>query len=358
MNFKWFGPLALLAALVIGDQIRINRPGHKYRLTVEVETPEGRQIGLRRHGGPSRPQLQPRRPDPHHGRCRFRRSRRRQEPRRAAGACRQQRSNSTTSTTWRLRAYTAAGRQARVVQPDEPADRHRAGEGRADPGAGHLRRSGRSRHRARGAARRCRSACWARAIASAALSAEVVPNGYWPLDFGGALGEPVTRGIEAKLPWLNGAGQCGGHGAPGGRIARGRGDRCPGGFHAKIAGQARCRSAWILIRRRLAGMIFCNHGPTRKILAQDDDSGIFAMRTARGRGDRERLSRRKSFRRRRWSESAILRAVADVAGALPLMFAGSPEITDIGALLDVGRRRGADRRPRQCSPDALQDRAA
>ena len=43
MNFKWFGPLALLAALVIGDQIRINRPAHKYRLTVEVETPEGRK---------------------------------------------------------------------------------------------------------------------------------------------------------------------------------------------------------------------------------------------------------------------------------------------------------------------------
>jgi len=30
-----------------------------------------------------------------------------------------------------------------------------------------------------------------------------------------------------------------------------------------------------------------------------------------------------------------LRAVADVAGALPLMFAGCPEITDIGALLDT-----------------------
>ena len=43
MNFKWFGPVALLAALWIGDQIRINRPGHKYRLTVEVETPEGRK---------------------------------------------------------------------------------------------------------------------------------------------------------------------------------------------------------------------------------------------------------------------------------------------------------------------------
>jgi putative glutamine amidotransferase len=30
-----------------------------------------------------------------------------------------------------------------------------------------------------------------------------------------------------------------------------------------------------------------------------------------------------------------LRAVAEVSGALPLMFAGSPDITDIGALLDV-----------------------
>jgi putative glutamine amidotransferase len=30
-----------------------------------------------------------------------------------------------------------------------------------------------------------------------------------------------------------------------------------------------------------------------------------------------------------------LRAVADVAGALPLVFAGSPEVTDIGALLEV-----------------------
>src|SRR4051812_33376758 len=41
VNFKWVGPIGLLAALVIGDQIRINRPGHKYRLAVEVETPEG-----------------------------------------------------------------------------------------------------------------------------------------------------------------------------------------------------------------------------------------------------------------------------------------------------------------------------
>src|ERR1041384_3428099 len=41
MNFKWLGPLGLLAALVIGGQIRINPPGHKYRLIVTVETPDG-----------------------------------------------------------------------------------------------------------------------------------------------------------------------------------------------------------------------------------------------------------------------------------------------------------------------------
>ena len=29
-------------------------------------------------------------------------------------------------------------------------------------------------------------------------------NGFWPVDFGGALGEPVSHGIEDKLPWLKG----------------------------------------------------------------------------------------------------------------------------------------------------------
>jgi hypothetical protein len=46
MNFRWLGPLALLAVLVIADRIRINRPGHKYRLTVEIETPEGKNRPL------------------------------------------------------------------------------------------------------------------------------------------------------------------------------------------------------------------------------------------------------------------------------------------------------------------------
>jgi hypothetical protein len=31
---------------------------------------------------------------------------------------------------------------------------------------------------------------------------EMVPVGFWPLDFGGQLGEPVTRGIQKRLPWI------------------------------------------------------------------------------------------------------------------------------------------------------------
>ena len=31
------------------------------------------------------------------------------------------------------------------------------------------------------------------------VTAEVVPNGFWPLDFGGVLGEPVTRGIAGEI---------------------------------------------------------------------------------------------------------------------------------------------------------------
>ena len=45
-----------------------------------------------------------------------------------------------------------------------------------------------------------------------------------------------------------------------------------------------------------------------------------------------------------------LRAVAEVAGALPIMFAGSPEITEIGDFAGRGRRRPADGRAREVHP--------
>jgi hypothetical protein len=199
MNFKWIGPIGLLAALVIGDQIRINRPAHKYRLAVEVETAEGVKSasgvlsvhpdrGYSRHGS----------------------------------------TLTKGDAVWvdlggaknlivllaqfgdkgveldgmnfvALRAFNAAGRKTtfnamnqmtgtapvtgalipvlaafsdvndpatmRVVKPDDF------------------------------------EATYGKGFALRGVTVEAVPNGLWPLDFGGVLGEPVTRGIEAKLPW-------------------------------------------------------------------------------------------------------------------------------------------------------------
>lgn len=41
MKLSWIGLAILFAVIVIGDQMRIGRPEHKFRLTVEVETPSG-----------------------------------------------------------------------------------------------------------------------------------------------------------------------------------------------------------------------------------------------------------------------------------------------------------------------------
>ena len=202
MNFKWFGPLALLAALVIGDQIRINRPGHKYRLTVEVETPEGRK---------SASGVMAVHPD---------RSYSRGGQTRTAGdavfvdlggrknlvalLAHIDKSLELDGMNYvALRAYLADGKRVSfnemnrmtgsvpvkgalipvLVTFTDPANPGTARKVPPDDAEAVLGKG----YRVQG------------------ITAEAVPNGFWPLDFGGGLGEPVTRGIQAKLPWLNGA---------------------------------------------------------------------------------------------------------------------------------------------------------
>jgi hypothetical protein len=199
MNFKWIGPIALLAALVIGDHIRLNRPGHKYRLAVEVETPEGVKsasgvLAVHPDRGYSRSGSTLTKGDAvvvdlGGGKTLL-----------ALLAHIDDNGLDLDGMNYvALRAFNAAGKKAsfnemnrisgaapvtgtlapvlatftdindpatmRVVKPDDLE---------AAFGKGFLLRS---------------------------IIAEAVPNGFWPLDFGGALGEPVTRGIEAKLPW-------------------------------------------------------------------------------------------------------------------------------------------------------------
>ena len=202
MNFKYVGPLLVLAALVIGDQIRINRPNHKYRLTIEVETPEGVKsasgiVAIHpdrsySRGGKTSTKGDAVFVDLGGGKnlvallAHFDKSLELDDINYVA-----------------LRAYKAAGQNVSFNQMSrmtgmvpvkgevipvlvsfaDPADPATARLVPPDDIEAALGKG----YRLRG------------------ISAEVVPNGVWPLDFGGPLGDPVTRGIEAKLPWLNGA---------------------------------------------------------------------------------------------------------------------------------------------------------
>jgi hypothetical protein len=203
MNFRWIGPLALLAALVIGDQIRINRPGHKFRLTVEVETPEG----IKSASG-----VMAVHPDRSYSRGGHTLTKGDAVFVELGGgknllallAHIDDKSVDLDAMNYvALRAYNAAGRKVSFNEMNrvtgavpvkgalipvlltftDPGDPRTARVVLPDDAEAKLGKGFRVR----------------------SISAEGVPNGVWPLDFGGALGEPVTRGIEAKLPWWNDA---------------------------------------------------------------------------------------------------------------------------------------------------------
>jgi hypothetical protein len=202
MNFRWLGPVALLAALFVGDQIRINRPGHKYRLTVEVETPEGLKAGsgiISVH------------PD--------------------RGYSRQGHTSTSGDAVFvdlgggknlvalmahidsavdldgmnylALRAYKAAGRNVSFNDMSRMSG--------AVPVTGALIpvlvtiTDVRDPATTRVVPAEAMAAALGDGFRLRDVHVEVVPNGLWPLDFGGPLGEPVARGIQAKLPWLNGS---------------------------------------------------------------------------------------------------------------------------------------------------------
>jgi len=202
MNFKWLGPVALLAAIYIGDQIRINRPGHKYRLTVEVETPQGRKSAsgvLAVHpdrsysrGGHTKTVGDAVYVDLGGGKNLV------------ALLAHIDKNLELDGTNYvALRAYLAGGKRvsfnemnrqtgivpvtgalipvlATFADPANPGTARNVSPDESETALG-------KGYRLHG------------------ITAEAVPNGFWPLDFGGALGEPVTRGIQSKLPWLNGA---------------------------------------------------------------------------------------------------------------------------------------------------------
>jgi hypothetical protein len=200
MNLKWLGPLGLLAALVIGDQIRINRPGHKYRLTVAVETPDGVRSaanvmsvhpdrGYSRHGstvtkgdavfvdlGAGKNLV-------------------------ALLAHTGDKGLDLDDVSYvALRAYNAAGHKATFNAMSRMTGPVQVG-GALMPVLAAFSDIGNP------ATMRLvkpddLEAVYGTGFKLRGVTAEAVPNGFWPIDFGSWLGDPVTRGIETKLPWL------------------------------------------------------------------------------------------------------------------------------------------------------------
>lgn len=205
LQMKWIVPLLLIAVIYGADQIRIGRPDHKYRLAIAVETPAGVKSAAgilsvrpnRSYGGTGSGSSFPQTTgdalalDLGHGRMLV-----------ALLAYGEDGSSFDDASFLPTRLYGAkdprigfrdvkklAGQPALPVpiglrplfvafaDAADPATARRANVDDLEPlfGKGYRLRD---------------------------LSLDIVANGFWPIDFGGILGEPVTRDIVQKLPWL------------------------------------------------------------------------------------------------------------------------------------------------------------
>ncbi len=203
MNWKkWIGPVVLLAALVLGERTYLYRPDHKYRLTVEVATPDGVRSASslisvhpnRGYGGSGSGPAGPRIKgdavfvDLGNGRNL------------AALMLHGINPAETDGLSYLpLRTFAAVGRRIdfRDVKRQTEAvsvtgeliptlvtfaDAANPASARAlDPAK--------------------LQATLGQGFALRRISLQIVPTGAWPLDFGGALGEPVNRHIQIELPW-------------------------------------------------------------------------------------------------------------------------------------------------------------
>ncbi len=208
LKLSGFAILSLLAVLVIGDQVRLHRPDHKFRLTVEVETPDGVKSASgifsvtpnRGYGGSNTGETAGPKTkgdalfvDLGGGKNVV-----------ALLAVGTDRTDLDATNYIAMRAFNAAGRRVQfrdmkkttamspVEVPAENAPVLVTFKNINDP-ASMRRLTADNVQELLGAG-----------VKLHGLTVSTVANGFWPLDVGGALGEPVSRGIEQKLPWLKG----------------------------------------------------------------------------------------------------------------------------------------------------------
>lgn len=200
---RWIGLVIIVIALLAGDQVRLGRPDHKYRLTIEIETAQGvrtasgifavhpnRSYGgsgsagtltkgdalvVHLEGGKSLVVLiaQGGNPLDIDG----------------MNYIAMRAINAATGKRVQFRELKSLNASAPVADDMMPvllgfADIN-------DPSSARVVKPDEF-GRVFGAQTKLRS-----------MTVASLPPGLWPIDFGGAFGDPVTRGIEGNLPWWN-----------------------------------------------------------------------------------------------------------------------------------------------------------
>ncbi len=198
---RWIGLGVIAVGLVGGDQIRLNRPDHKYRLTVEVETPQGVTSASGVFAV-----------HPNRGYA-------------GSGSA----ATTTKGDALVIDAGSGRGLVVLLAQDGRPLDvdgMNYIGLRALNDGTG--RRVQFREMKAINEVVEVKGALLPVMLAFADLkdpasartakpealemvfgpgtklrrvSVQPLPPGWWPIDFGGALGEPVTREIDRKLPW-------------------------------------------------------------------------------------------------------------------------------------------------------------
>jgi hypothetical protein len=205
LQMKWIVPILLLAVIYVADQIRIGRPDHKYRLTVDVETP----AGMRSASG-----ILSVRPNRSYGGTGSGSS----LPQTKGDALLVDLGDGKNLVV--LLTYGADGSSfddpsflpTRLLSAQDRRVAFRDVKTFAGTAALPVPEQLRpvvvsftdinDPKSARRVSTTDLEAALGKGFRLRGFSLDVIANGVWPIDFGGALGEPVTRGIEAKLPWL------------------------------------------------------------------------------------------------------------------------------------------------------------
>ena len=208
LKLSGFAILSLLAALVVGDQIRLHRPDHKFRLALEVETPDGVKSASgvysvtpnRGYGGSNTGETAGPKTkgdalfvDLGGGKNVV-----------ALLAVGTEPTDLDATNYIAMRSFNAAGRKVQfremkkttamspVPVPAANAPVLVTFKDVNDPASMRVVTPDNVQE------------LLGPGVQLHGMMVSTVANGVWPLDFGGMLGEPASRGIEQKLPWLKG----------------------------------------------------------------------------------------------------------------------------------------------------------